>query len=76
LANGFSIQICWLDATGSQQGLSFLWRQQQLWILDEIRIHGMVDFTFGSICMEGVKKGVKKGERGRNSDTSICVLEM
>lgn len=28
LANGFSIQICWLDATESQQGLSFLWRQQ------------------------------------------------
>ena len=24
LANGFSIQICWLDATESQQGLSFL----------------------------------------------------
>lgn len=28
LANGFSIQICWLDATESQQGLSFLWQQQ------------------------------------------------
>lgn len=24
LANGFSIQICWLDVTESQQGLSFL----------------------------------------------------
>lgn len=30
LANGFSIQICRLDGTESQQGLSFLWRQQ-LW---------------------------------------------
>lgn len=29
LANGFSIQICWLDATEAQQGLSFQWRQQQ-----------------------------------------------
>lgn len=28
LANGFSIQIAWLDATESQQGLSFLWWQQ------------------------------------------------
>lgn len=28
-ANGFSIQICWLDETESQQGLSFLWRRQQ-----------------------------------------------
>lgn len=26
LANGFSIQIRWLDAPESQQGLSFLWR--------------------------------------------------
>lgn len=29
-ANGFSIQICWLDETESQQGLSFLWRWQRL----------------------------------------------
>lgn len=30
LANGFSIQICWLDAAESQQGLSFPWLRQPL----------------------------------------------
>lgn len=60
LANGFSIQICRLDAPESQQGLSFLWRRrlrsgvnkEEMTLLKYAFVVVLVFFLGGGICID------------------------
>lgn len=48
LANGFSIQICRLDAPESQQGLSFLWRR---WLRSGVNKKGMTLLKYAFVVV-------------------------
>ena len=72
LANGFSIQICWLDATESQQGLSVLWRRRlrsgvnkREMTLLKYAFAARLFLHFGSICIDFKGVGMERGRRGR-----------